>query len=198
MKKIVLTGGPCGGKTTFLEALEKELGANIIIVPEAATILLSGGFLEPNKDISWSEDWQTAFEYAVFHLQKSLEETAILQAKEKGISVLVCDRGSLDAAVFLPGGLGQAQLLLNLDVTSERLRYHAVLHLESLATADSDKYSSAGNGHRIESLEQAKKMELLSQEVWSQHKNYFFIDGQRSVDSKIGEALDLVRKILDT
>ena len=25
MKKIVLTGGPCGGKTTFLEALEKEL-----------------------------------------------------------------------------------------------------------------------------------------------------------------------------
>ena len=197
MKKIVLTGGPCGGKTTFLDALEKELGANIVIVPEAATILLSGGFLEPNKDVTWSENWQTAFEYAVFHLQKSIEDTAVSQAKEKGVSLLVCDRGSLDAAVFLPGGLDQAQLLLGLDVKSERLRYDAVLHLESLATADPSGYGSAGNSHRIESVDRAQKMERLSQEVWSQHKNYHFIDGKRSIDSKIDQALNLVKEILE-
>ena len=196
MKKIVVTGGPCGGKTTFLDAL-RELDLPVVIVPEAATILLSGGFFEPNKDVPWSEDWQTAFEYAVFHLQKSLEETAALQARQKGVSVLICDRGSLDAAVFLPGGLVQAKLLLNLDVNSERLRYDAVLHLESLATADSANYGTAGNGHRIESVDRAQKIEMLSREVWSQHKNYHFIDGQRSIDSKISDALALINKFLD-
>jgi len=196
MKKIVLTGGPCGGKTTFLEAL-KELDLGVVIVPEAATILLSGGFLEPNKDVPWSEDWQTAFEYAVFHLQKSIEETAVLQAKQQGASLLVCDRGSLDAAVFLPGGLDQAQLLLGLDIKSERLRYDAVLHLESLATADPVAYGSEGNGHRFESVNRAQKMEILSRDVWSQHKNYYFIDGQRSIDSKVSDALALIKEFLD-
>jgi predicted ATPase len=197
MKKIVLTGGPCGGKTTFLNTLQEQYSSQIVIVPEAATILLSGGFLEPNKDVAWSEEWQTAFEYAVFHLQKSIEEAAVMQAKEKGVSLLVCDRGSLDAAVFLPGGLDQAQILLGLDVHSERLRYDAVVHLESLATADPDNYGLAGNGHRIEPLNRAQKMELLSQNVWSQHKNYHFINGKRSIDQKVADALEIVKEFLE-
>ncbi|CAB4067865.1 TRPL translocation defect protein 14 [Lepeophtheirus salmonis] len=44
--KLVLTGGPCSGKTTGqarLSTFFKDLGWKVFCVPEAATVLLSGG-----------------------------------------------------------------------------------------------------------------------------------------------------------
>ncbi|KAE8744771.1 hypothetical protein FOCC_FOCC008587, partial [Frankliniella occidentalis] len=44
--KIVLTGGPCGGKTTGQSRLctfFENLGWKVFRVPETATVLLSGG-----------------------------------------------------------------------------------------------------------------------------------------------------------
>uniref|UniRef100_A0A170UE34 NadR/Ttd14 AAA domain-containing protein n=1 Tax=Triatoma infestans TaxID=30076 RepID=A0A170UE34_TRIIF len=44
--KIVLTGGPCGGKTTGqarLSTFFENLGWKVFRVPETATVLLSGG-----------------------------------------------------------------------------------------------------------------------------------------------------------
>jgi len=44
--KIVLTGGPCGGKSTALSIMSDRLrsfGFRVFIVPEAATIVITGG-----------------------------------------------------------------------------------------------------------------------------------------------------------
>ena len=44
--KLVLTGGPCGGKTTAQNRLAtffESLGWRVFRVPETATILLNGG-----------------------------------------------------------------------------------------------------------------------------------------------------------
>lgn len=44
--KIVLTGGPCAGKTTALARIEEELtekGYRVFIVSESATELIKGG-----------------------------------------------------------------------------------------------------------------------------------------------------------
>ena len=46
VKKIVLTGGPCAGKTTALQQIEREFtekGYHVLIVPEAASILIGAG-----------------------------------------------------------------------------------------------------------------------------------------------------------
>jgi hypothetical protein len=46
ISKIVVTGGPCGGKTTALSRIQRDLshlGYTVLIVPETATALLSGG-----------------------------------------------------------------------------------------------------------------------------------------------------------
>ncbi len=45
--RVVLTGGPGGGKTTAADLLRREIGDRVIIVPEAATLLFSGGFPRP-------------------------------------------------------------------------------------------------------------------------------------------------------
>ena len=46
MKKIVLTGGPCSGKSTALSNIKEtleNLGYNVFIVNEAATELINNG-----------------------------------------------------------------------------------------------------------------------------------------------------------
>ena len=43
---IVITGGPCGGKTTMMSTVVDELtarGYKVIVVPETATTLILGG-----------------------------------------------------------------------------------------------------------------------------------------------------------
>ena len=44
--KIVITGGPCAGKTTGMGKIQKEfakLGYKVLFVPETATELITGG-----------------------------------------------------------------------------------------------------------------------------------------------------------
>ena len=51
--RICLTGGPCAGKTTALATLSvvlQQMGLKVLLVPEAATILMKGGaFIETGK-----------------------------------------------------------------------------------------------------------------------------------------------------
>jgi len=42
--RIVLTGGPGGGKTTAADLFRRELGERVVLVPESATLLFMGGF----------------------------------------------------------------------------------------------------------------------------------------------------------
>ena len=44
--RILLTGGPCAGKTTALAAISQDLtqlGYKVLTVPEAATLIMKGG-----------------------------------------------------------------------------------------------------------------------------------------------------------
>lgn len=57
--KLVLTGGPCGGKTTGQDRLAtffENAGWKVFTVPEAATVLLSGGvkFAELSQEQSYN------------------------------------------------------------------------------------------------------------------------------------------------
>ena len=46
ISKIVLTGGPCAGKSTAMSRIQEEfgeLGYTVLFVPETATELITGG-----------------------------------------------------------------------------------------------------------------------------------------------------------
>ncbi|KAJ9597790.1 hypothetical protein L9F63_011398, partial [Diploptera punctata] len=67
--KIVLTGGPCGGKTTGQSRLctfFENLGWKVFRVPETATVLLSGGI--KFSDLSAEEVPHTESTYTHFIL----------------------------------------------------------------------------------------------------------------------------------
>ncbi|MCA9687021.1 MAG: AAA family ATPase, partial [Myxococcales bacterium] len=67
--RIALTGGPGGGKTTAADMLRREIGDRIIIVPESATMLFSGGF--PRCDEPGA---RRAAQRAIYHVQRNIED----------------------------------------------------------------------------------------------------------------------------
>ena len=67
-KRIVLTGGPGGGKTTAIDLLRREFSKQIVVVPESATMLFGGGIERGN-----APHLVKAHQQAIFSLQKHLE-----------------------------------------------------------------------------------------------------------------------------
>jgi predicted ATPase len=196
MKKIVLTGGPCAGKSTVLEVLEKKFAGRVLVVPEVATMLLSGGFPVPGKHLKWSVEWQEAFQKAVLPVQKQLEDAFELRAKEMGIDLLVCDRGTLDGAAYSFGGPGAFCRKHGLDVESEYARYEVVIHLESTATGDPERYGKANNTSRFEDLEEAKRLEIRTADAWSSHPDFCFVSCDGGIEGKITAAIEIVASLL--
>lgn len=73
--RICLTGGPCAGKTTALTNLSlhlKQIGYRVLLVPEAATILMKGGALIQTPKMTHRD--AVDFQINLMRLQMDLED----------------------------------------------------------------------------------------------------------------------------
>jgi predicted ATPase len=193
--RVVLTGGPCGGKTTALTQLRarlSELGFLVLCVPEMATMLFSNGCPFPNSDVS-----KFAIQRGILQLQLAVEDIFAGVAKGLGKDcVLVCDRGTMDGKAYLtePQWL---QMLDELSLLPERLRdrrYDAVVHLVTAADGAEAFYTLANNKARSETAEQAKTMDMQTQQVWVGHPSYQIFDNSTAFDDKVRKAVHFVSK----
>ena len=71
--RIAMTGGPGGGKTTAADLFRRELGEAIVVVPETATILFTGGFPRVGNP-----EARMATQRAIFHDQVELEYMSLI------------------------------------------------------------------------------------------------------------------------
>lgn len=90
--RVVLTGGPGGGKTTAADLYRREIGDEVVVVPEAATLLYLGGF--PRAGVNGV---RRATQRAIYHVQLNLEDAQSAHYRSR---VLLCDRGTVDGAVI--------------------------------------------------------------------------------------------------
>ena len=196
IKKVVITGGPCAGKTSIINLLKEEFGDAIITVPEAATLLLAGGFPLPGKHLDWCDGWQYSFQKSVLHLQKSLEDAYSLMAERKGANLLLCDNGLPSGAAYMPGGIEEFAALYEIDFEKELLDYDSVIHLETIALSQPKKYGKHNNENRYTSLEEAIKRDILIKEVWQSHPRWQVIPSTWALEEKFHKAKETVKKYL--
>ena len=67
--KLVLTGGPCGGKTTGqakLATFFENMGWKVFRVPETATVLMSGGIAFGELNHEQVMDFQVHMQYILY------------------------------------------------------------------------------------------------------------------------------------
>jgi predicted ATPase len=190
--RIALTGGPGGGKTTAADMLRREIGERIVVVPESATMLFSGGF--PRCD---ELEARKAVQRAIFHVQRNLEE---LQSARFPHRVLLCDRGTVDGAAYWPSTDPQ-EFFTELGTTLEHEldRYDAVLFFETAAVGDLS--IETGNPVRTESNAEAVALDARLRSLWSRHPNFVLIHHSNSFMAKIFEGLhvlgELIRRFSD-
>ncbi len=104
--KVVLTGGPCAGKTSCVRAIRERFGEQIVTVPETATLVLGSGFPPPGHERipCPPDEWIQAFQGTILSIQQEVEASFERLARNCGVRLLVCDRGVLDGAAYWPGG----------------------------------------------------------------------------------------------
>ena len=50
IRRVAVTGGPAAGKTAILDVLRRHLDRRVVVLPESATTLFSGGFPRPKEE----------------------------------------------------------------------------------------------------------------------------------------------------
>lgn len=143
--RVVLTGGPGGGKTTAADFFRREIGERVVVVPEAATLLFAGGFPRPV-----ASEAQRAAQSAIFHVQHNLED---VQAALYPDRVLLCDRGTVDGGAYWPDGADGFFAEVGTSHAAQIARYDAVIFFETAAVGGST--IEGGNRFRVESNEEA-------------------------------------------
>ncbi len=126
---IVLTGGPCAGKTSSLARIESwltEIGFSPIMAPEMATMLIETGY----------GPTMPGFQGELFRLQEALElrcVSAAIHLKAAGKKpIIVLDRALMDTKAYTEAG-AFLDILATIGTHEARLfqRYDAVLHLRT-------------------------------------------------------------------
>ncbi|QDK44586.1 hypothetical protein DOM22_05140 [Bdellovibrio sp. ZAP7] len=185
--RVVLTGGPGGGKTTAAELFRREINRQIVIVPESATLLYSGGFPR-----SVHSDVRKIAQKAIYNVQLCLEEA---QAAEYRSQFLLCDRGTVDGGAFWPGNSSEFFESLGTTLKQELARYDAVIFFETAAVSGLPFLS--GNPLRIETEKEAVELDIKLRELWSQHENFIFIPHDVSFVRKVQAGLIAMQTVIE-
>lgn len=184
--RIVLTGGPGGGKTTAADMLQRELGERVVIVPETATMLFSGGFPRVEEPAALR-----AAQTAIYQVQRNLED---IQAARYPGRILLCDRGTVDGAAYWPDAPEAFFAAQGTSLEAELARYDHVIFFETAAVGGHS--ISSGNPTRIESDAQAVVLDGMLRALWGQHPNFRLIPHGPSFLAKITAGLHMLTDIL--
>ena len=194
--KIVLTGGPCAGKTTAQSWIQNDLtklGYRVLFIPETATELITGG-VSPAACAA-NLDFQRCLLRLQLEKERIFEQAAASMREEK--ILIVCDRGAIDNRVYM-NDLDFSVLLqeLGTDEVQLRDRYDAVFHLVTAAKGARSAYTTAGNQARRETPEQAAALDDRLIAAWTGHPHLRVIDNGTDFEGKLKRLLAEIRSFL--
>ena len=197
IKKIVLTGGPCAGKTTALVKVIEHFssrGYKVFTIPEVPTIFLQAGMDYLTKN----QDWFYEGEKSTLEIQLALEDDFTRMAQTiNGPVVIICDRGALDISAYLPTEMWEKITgLCNVTTQQLRDRYDAVLHLVSAADGAEQYYNTTSNEVRTEGIEKARLLDRKVIQAWTGHPHLRVINNHDNFDTKINRVLKEISAVL--
>ena len=152
MYKVVITGGPCAGKTTAMSWIQNHfsrMGYTVLFVPETATELISGGVAP------WTCGTNLDYQKCQVKLQlvkeQLFEQAAKTMNKEK--ILIVCDRGFMDNKAYMNDEeFDEALASVGGTLSELRDQYDAVFHLVTAAKGAEEFYTLENNAARYETV----------------------------------------------
>lgn len=192
--RIVLTGGPCAGKSTGLAVIEqklKNLGYRVIVMEEMATTVLRSGITPVDIGLK--------FQSLLVKLQidKDKRYNEILD-KIDYKTVILYDRGILDGQAYctkiefdniLKGAGLQPYEVMN--------HYDGVFHLVTAADGAEKFYTTENNSVRTETPEQAREKDKQTLNCWIGHPHLRVINNKdKNFEQKMTKLLGEIMGLL--
>jgi len=196
---VVLTGGPCAGKTTSINRIKsffENIGWKVLCVPETATILLGSGvyFYDLNNEAKML--FQENLLKTLLQIEDSINETAKHYHSEKNQNCLIIyDRGAMDPVAYLSGNDWEVLKAKNPawnEVDLRDNRYDQIIHMVTAANGAEQFYSLENNVTRTESIEVAREIDARCSKAWIGHPVLDCIDNCGVFEVKIARALQVV------
>ena len=190
--KIVITGGPCAGKTTAMSWIQNaftKLGYAVLFVDETATQLITGGAAPwrstSNRDFQQQLiQLQLAKEKAFMEIGRTLKESRIL---------IVCDRAAMDNCTYMTEQeFGWVLKQMQTNKIELRDQYDAVFHLVTAAKGAEKYYTLSNNQARTETPEEAAALDDQLIAAWTGHPHLRIIDNSTGFEEKMRR---LIREI---
>lgn len=196
--KIVLTGGPCAGKTTALTKLEEMLtdaGFHVLIVSESATELIKGGARPFGNGKIDMTDFQTLM--VDYQLQKERIYLDACRLIPNNKIVIIYDRGVVDNKAYI-NQEKYTKIIADMNLSEIELMdaYNLVLHLTTAALGATEFYTLANNQARTETVEEAIALDRKTLEAWVGHPNLKIIDNDCDFEGKMEKVIDEVSKLI--
>ncbi|MBE5998312.1 MAG: AAA family ATPase [Lachnospiraceae bacterium] len=187
IRKIVITGGPCAGKTTGMSWIQKAfeaMGYLLLFLTEPATEMKTAGITPARCSSSLA--------YQIFQMKLQFEKEKIFESAARDIEaaeakvLIVCDRGFLDNRAYMTDEEFD-QALRVLGVTEEELLagYDAVFHLETTAKNALIYYGAETNAVRDEDPAQAAALDDRVIAAWSKHPYFRIIENLNGFEDKM-------------
>lgn len=196
VSKIVVTGGPCAGKTTGMSWIQNaftQRGYKVIFVGETATELITAG-VKAGASVS-PADYQRCQVRLQLEKEKVFERAAQYMDAEKVL--IVYDRGTLDGKAFTTKE-EFADVMKELGTNEIELRdhYDAVFHLVTAAKGAREFYTTANNTARSETPEQAAAVDDKLIAAWTGHPHLRIIDNKNGFEEKMKHLISEITAFL--
>ncbi len=183
--RIVITGGPGSGKSGVLAALAEEFGHAVKFVPEVATILIRNLGVRPGTvpHVCYR------FQNAARRVQHVFERAAADAAIDEGKRALALDRGDLDSAAYIPGGVDAYERMFGTTREKDYARYELVVCLAVPPRHIYEKIKR-NNPARTESYAEACALGRAIRDAWGGHPSFVYIGN----DGGWGKKVSTVRR----
>jgi len=152
LKKYVLAGGPCSGKTEVLQALQKR---GFYCLNEVARYLIHQ---ERNK--SGNENFKPSEDIVMFQKKLLATQTEWERDVPSNIEKLFSDRGVIDGIAFL--NVNNKEIFPGLLEAAKKANYSKIFYLDMLKNYSKDEF-------RQESEEEARRIHQIIGEVYKSH-----------------------------
>ena len=186
---IVITGGPCAGKTTAMSLIQEHFtkaGYVVLFVPETATELITGGVAP------WT--CGSNLDYQKCQMRMQLEKEQVFRQAAESMKaekiLIVCDRGALDNKAYMDDATF-AEVSRSVGKSEIELRdtYDAVFHLVTAAKGAVEFYTTANNSARTETVEEASALDDSVIAAWTGHPHLRVIDNSMDFEMKMKRLL---------
>lgn len=195
--KIVITGGPCAGKSTAMSLVKNtftQMGYTVLLIPETATEFITGGVAP------WTCGTNVEYQKCQMKLQmekeKLFEQAAHTMPVDKVL--IICDRGAIDNKVYM-NDMEFAEVLQFIGTNEIELRddYDAVFHLVTAAKGPEEFYTTVNNSARTETVEEAVVLDDKLISAWTGHPHFHVIDSSVSFEDKMNKLVAEIASFLE-